>query len=139
MRSIGYNEAALERVQVRLGERAQLVKWIVADAANVEPTESYDLWHDRAAFHFLTEQEDIVHYVEALSGHVRPGGAVIMGTFSENGPDKCSGLTIRKYSEESLSLVLSHYLNKIRCITVDHHTPFNTTQSFLFCGFRKPM
>jgi hypothetical protein len=95
------------------------------------------VWHDRATFHFLTTQEQIDAYIELASRSIRPGGFMAIGTFSEIGPTKCSGLNIRQYSEESLTTTLNYYFRKIKCINEDHVTPFNTIQNFLFCSFAK--
>lgn len=131
------SEAALVRAQQRLGDNAALVKWIVADVVNFQPTETYDVWHDRAAFHFLTEELDIVTYIHIAQTHIRPNGVLILGTFSEEGPKKCSGIEIRQYSETTMTERLEQFFEKIRCITVNHTTPFSTTQRFVFCSFRK--
>ncbi|MDX2068114.1 MAG: class I SAM-dependent methyltransferase [Haliscomenobacter sp.] len=128
---------ALERAQNRLGERAQAVKWILADAAKFEPTEQYDFWHDRAAFHFLTTTADIQHYAQMAAQAVKPGGFLVIGTFSEQGPKKCSGLEIKQYSEQSLVQVFDHQFQKIRCQQVDHLTPTQAIQQFTFCAFQK--
>ena len=129
--------AALERAKKRLGDRASNVKWIVADAATFIPTEKYDFWHDRAALHFLTKEEEIENYVEAIKEGMTETGVLILGTFSEQGPTKCSGIEIKQYSEKSMTDRLSKYFNKVKCITVDHKTPFDTTQNFIFCSFKK--
>jgi len=142
--SIGYtditvldiSEAALSRAKTRLGQRAAMVKWIVADAATFTPTEKYDLWHDRAAFHFLTNETDIAHYITTIKASLTNNGRLVVGTFSENGPKKCSGIEIRQYSEQTLSEKLQACFEKIKCLTVDHLTPFNTIQNFLFCSFK---
>lgn len=131
------SEAALNRAKERLGEKASDVKWIVADAASFEPTEKYDFWHDRAAFHFLTEEKEIEAYLEIIQKNLSPEGILIIGTFSENGPKKCSGIDIKQYSEESMTAQLNKYFDKIKCITIDHKTPFDTIQNFVFCSFRK--
>ena len=131
------SEAALERAKKRLGKKAGLVTWIVADAAHFEPSGKYDIWHDRAAFHFLTEENEINHYIQTIKKHLNKNGLLVVGTFSEQGPDKCSGIEIKKYSETSLSKRLQKFFEKIRCITVDHITPFNTIQNFLFCSFKQ--
>jgi SAM-dependent methyltransferase len=133
------SEVALEKAKQRLGVKAGLVKWIVADAANFSPTGQYDFWHDRAAFHFLTKENEIDHYISALRKGIKPSGILILGTFSEQGPKKCSGIEIKQYSELSMTERLQKFFDKIKCITVDHRTPFNTIQNFLFCSFhRKP-
>jgi ubiquinone/menaquinone biosynthesis C-methylase UbiE len=130
------SEGALNRAKARLGEKAELVKWIVADAAIFTPTEKYDIWHDRAAFHFLTNEPDIESYILTIERALNKDGRLIVGTFSENGPTKCSGIEIRQYSEQTLSQRLEAYFQKIKCITVDHLTPFNTLQNFVFCSFK---
>ena len=91
--------AAIDRAKQRLGDRANKVKWIVADAANFKPTEKYDFWHDRAAFHFLTDEQEISNYIETAQQNINPTGVLVIGTFSEQGPKKCSGIEIKQYSE----------------------------------------
>lgn len=129
--------AALERAKLRIGRQADLVKWIVADAASFAPTEQYDFWHDRAAFHFLTSEQEIDQYLHIVQNNVTTNGTLIIGTFSESGPNKCSGIDTKQYSETSMANRLKKYFEKIKCITVDHVTPFNTLQNFIFCSFKK--
>ncbi|MBL0912353.1 MAG: class I SAM-dependent methyltransferase [Bacteroidia bacterium] len=129
------SEAAIQRAQQRLGKDADKVRWIVSDVCDFEPEGSYDVWHDRAAFHFLTEAAQLEKYRHIAREAVR--GYMIMGTFSEDGPTKCSGLDIRQYNADTLRAALTADFEKIRCITEDHETPFGTTQNFLFCSFRK--
>ncbi|MBK8885445.1 MAG: methyltransferase domain-containing protein [Saprospiraceae bacterium] len=131
------SESAIERAKVRLGQKAQNVKWIVADAATFVPTEQYDFWHDRAAFHFLTEENEISNYLETAQKSINPKGILVIGTFSEQGPKKCSGIEIKQYSETSMTDRLKIFFEKIKCITVDHITPFDTIQNFVFCSFKK--
>jgi ubiquinone/menaquinone biosynthesis C-methylase UbiE len=131
------SESALERAKHRLGNRAKMVKWIVADAVAFKPSEKYDFWHDRAAFHFLTDEQDIESYINNVQKSIKPNGILVIGTFSENGPKKCSGIEIRQYSEKSMTDRLKKYFEKIKCITVDHVTPSDTVQNFVFCSFRK--
>lgn len=126
---------ALERAQTRLGDAAQKIKWIVTDITAFQPTETYDIWHDRAAFHFLTTPEQISKYVDIAEKYIT--GYMILGTFSKNGPTKCSGLEITQYNEESLSEKFKSGFEKIKCITEDHTTPFETVQNFVFCSFKK--
>ncbi len=130
--------SALNRAKLRLGEKATSVKWIEADASNFEPQEKYDFWHDRAAFHFLTNANEIEQYLQTVQQNINPNGILVMGTFSEQGPTKCSGINIKQYSEHSLTSLLKKSFEKIKCITVDHITPFETIQQFVFCSFRKP-
>jgi SAM-dependent methyltransferase len=131
------SEAAIDRAKLRLGDRAKNVKWIVADAANFKPHEKYDFWHDRAAFHFLTDETEISNYLKTAQENISPKGVLVIGTFSESGPKKCSGIEIKQYSETTMTERLKTFFEKIKCITVDHKTPFETIQNFVFCSFRK--
>jgi len=131
------SEKAIEKTKVRLGENASKVKWIVADAASFESDEKYDFWHDRAAFHFLTEKMEVENYVKNASQLMAKNGKLAIGTFSESGPMKCSGIEIQQYSEASLSKVFSRYFEKQKCFTVDHQTPSGAIQNFVFCSFMK--
>ena len=126
---------ALEKAQNRLGDKAKKINWVVSDITEFEPKTTYDIWHDRATFHFLTTTEQISKYMETARKSVN--GYLTIGTFSENGPTKCSGLDIKQYNEETLTNELNNGFNKIRCVTEDHLTPFNTTQNFLFCSFKR--
>ncbi|MES2554588.1 MAG: class I SAM-dependent methyltransferase [Bacteroidota bacterium] len=128
---------ALERAKVRLGDKASAVKWIVSDASTFVPTETYDFWHDRAVFHFLTDEKDVENYLKVLAKGVKADGVLILGTFSEEGPVKCSGIPIRQYSEKSMTEKLAVIFDKVKCLTVDHTTPFDTIQNFIFCSFRR--
>lgn len=126
---------AIERAKLRLGKKAEQVKWIVSDITEFVPQEKYDLWHDRAAFHFLISEEQADKYVEIAHNGISDKGILILGTFSESGPKKCSALDIKQYSEKSMSEKFVKYFKRFKCITEDHQTPFNTTQNFLFCSF----
>ena len=129
------SENALKRAKERLGEKADKINWVVSDVTEFKPDDSYDVWHDRATFHFLTTPEQIAKYISIANNAVN--GYMTIGTFSENGPQKCSGLEIKQYSETELQAQLSQKFSKIRCVTEDHKTPFNTLQNFLFCSFKK--
>lgn len=131
------SEASLTRAKIRLGEKASLVKWIVADASDFHPDRKYALWHDRAAFHFLTEEKQIANYIATVENFILKNGHLIIGTFSENGPTKCSGLEIQQYNEHSLHRRFEKYFERINCMRVDHLTPSKNIQNFLFCSFRK--
>jgi SAM-dependent methyltransferase len=128
---------AIERTKQRLGEKADKVNWIVSDISEFEPSVLFDLWHDRAAFHFLTTENKIYKYVSIAEDSIKKNGYLVLGTFSENGPKKCSGLEIKQYSEASMSARFEVSFERIKCISEDHKTPFNTVQNFLFCSFRK--
>ena len=129
--------ASLDRAKQRLGDRSTKVKWIVADAATFKPTEQYDFWHDRAAFHFLTQEQEITNYIDIIQKSIKPKGVLVIGTFSEQGPKKCSGIEIKQYSETTMTDRLKKFFEKVKCITVDHTTPFDTIQNFIFCSFKK--
>ena len=128
---------AIERARQRLGNKAAKVHWLVSDVTEFRPEVQFDLWHDRAAFHFLTTEDKIQKYISIAGKAIRKNGYFILGTFSENGPLKCSGLEIRQYSEISMSERFDPYFQKIKCINEDHHTPSNAIQNFLFCSFRR--
>ncbi|MFL5789349.1 MAG: class I SAM-dependent methyltransferase [Flavisolibacter sp.] len=128
---------AIQRARQRLGDKEAKVHWIISDITDFLPPVKFDFWHDRAAFHFLTTEEAIYKYVSIAEDAIKKDGYLILGTFSENGPKKCSGLEIRHYSEASLSARFEVAFERIKCITEDHITPFNTIQNFLFCSFKK--
>lgn len=129
--------SSLDRAKQRLGDRSSKVKWIVADASTFKPTEQYDFWHDRAAFHFLTKEQEITNYIDTVQKSIKPNGVLVIGTFSKQGPKQCSGIEIRQYSEMTMTKRLKKYFEKVKCIRVDHQTPFNTIQNFIFCSFKK--
>jgi hypothetical protein len=129
------SENALLRAQKRLGDKAQKVRWIVSDITQFEPTEQYDVWHDRATFHFLTAEKQVNFYQNLTAKAVK--GYLTIATFSKNGPKKCSGLEICQYDEADLEAVLTEQFDKIKCINEDHTTPFGTQQNFTFCSFKK--
>jgi trans-aconitate methyltransferase len=126
---------ALERAKKRLGKNAEKISWIVSDITEFKPETTYDIWHDRATFHFLTTPEQIKTYVEITEKWVT--NFLIIGVFSENGPKKCSGLYIKQYSETELENQFSNSFKKLKCTTEDHITPFETAQNFTFCAFEK--
>jgi len=129
------SEHALDKAKRRLGNKTSLVNWIVTDILDFNPSIKYDLWHDRAAFHFFTKSSEISKYIQVARQFVKR--YLTIATFSNKGPKKCSGLQIRQYSEELIQKELSEGFSKIRCITEDHITPFNSKQNFLFCSFKK--
>ncbi|HCY82752.1 MAG TPA: SAM-dependent methyltransferase [Xanthomarina gelatinilytica] len=131
------SEKAIAKAKKRLGEKAGKVNWIVSDIIEFEPDTSFDVWHDRATFHFLTMEEQIKKYIKIATKFV--SGYLIIGTFSQNGPKKCSGLEIKQYNEEELTSELKKGFDKIRCVSEDHTTPFNTIQNFLFCSFKRQL
>lgn len=126
---------ALEKAKKRLGKKAAEVQWIVSDVTHFQSSETYDLWHDRAAFHFLTTKEEIEKYASITNKYVV--NSLIIGTFSKQGPTKCSGLEISQYDENGLTKIFENHFEKVKCLTEDHITPFGTVQNFQFCSFRK--
>ena len=129
------SEKALERAKKRLGEKASKVNWIVSDITTFAPDRQYDVWHDRAVFHFLTVAEQISKYKAIVEKVVAKN--MIIGTFSDEGPKKCSGLDVQQYNETSLPQQFADSFDTTECKRVNHTTPFDTTQNFIFCVFKK--
>ena len=127
--------AAIDRAKVRLNANASKVNWIIADITKFEPKESYDFWHDRAVFHFLTEPIEIEKYQKLVASAVNKNGTLIVGTFSEKGPLKCSGIEIKRYSESELIRCFANDFKAVEHFQVDHETPFKTIQNFTFVRF----
>ena len=131
------SESALAAAKTRLGQAAAQVTWIVADVVGWKPRQRYDLWHDRAAFHFLTEEADRTAYVECLREALRPGGHAIIATFALDGPERCSGLQVIRYDAARLAGVLGGAFNLLETRRHDHRTPMGSIQSFQFSVFRR--
>lgn len=131
------SEAALERAKNRLGDKANKVHWIVSDITEFNTAIKFDFWHDRAVFHFLTDAISIEKYVTLVGKSIAENGNFLLGTFSENGPLKCSGLEIKQYSENTMKNTFKEKFNTVKCFTENHLTPFETIQNFQFCGFKK--
>ena len=129
--------AALDAAKERLGERGAGVEWVVADVTTWEPSQTYDLWHDRATFHFLTNASDRSAYVRHLKKAVRSGGHVIMGTFALDGPERCSGLSVMRYDAGMLGAILGTDFRLIDFRRHDHTTPWGVVQRFQFSTFRR--
>jgi SAM-dependent methyltransferase len=125
---------AIERSRQRLGPAAASVHWIAGDITQTSlPPAAYDLWHDRAVFHFLTEPGQRVEYIRQLTQSLKPDGHLIIATFGPQGPEKCSGLPTMRYDAQSLSQQFSPAFRLIRSAIVAHTTPFGTEQQFLYC------
>lgn len=131
------SEAALAAARSRLGEIGGRVTWVAADVTIWEPSRTYDIWHDRAAFHFLTEREDQAAYVARLRRAVRPGGHAIIGTFAPDGPERCSGLLVSRYDAPGLAATLGRSFELIDARRHEHVTPWGATQKFQFSTFRR--
>ena len=131
------SENAIERIKNRLGANAEKVTFIVSDILDFQPKTTFDVWHDRASFHFLTYEKDIETYQKLVSNSVAESGFLFLGTFSENGPLKCSGLEITQYSEAKFERIFGADFTKLKCFVENHPTPFDTIQNFIFCAFKK--
>lgn len=129
------SEKALEETKKRLGRRSDGVDWIVADITTWNPSDNYDLWHDRAAFHFLTDPADRDAYVVSLKKALRPGGHLIIATFAPDGPERCSGLPIVRYDPAALASALGSEFKLVDSRRDDHETPGGSTQHFQFSRF----
>ena len=129
------SETAIEHAKERLGQKSGAVTWIVSDILNFNPTEKYDCWHDRATFHFLTSEAQRLAYTGIARSAV--SGYLTIGTFADNGPEKCSGLVVKQYSSEALTREFEPGFERIKCIQDDHITPAGVVQHFTFCSFKK--
>lgn len=129
--------AALEKSKRRLASRASQVRWIVADVTTWKPDRQYRAWHDRAVFHFLTTKEQRLAYRSVLEQAVAPGGTVVFGTFALDGPERCSGLPVQRYSPESLAAELGPAFACTAVRWIDHATPAGKVQRFQFSRFNR--
>lgn len=124
--------------KVRLGAKAEQVEWFIADITSAElPKDHFDVWHDRAVFHFLTDAEDRRKYVELVMRSLKLGGHIIVASFGLDGPQKCSGLDVVRYSPESMHNEFGNSFNLVESIGEEHQTPFGSTQDFVYCYCRK--
>ena len=132
------SDAALMVSKSRLGSRADQVQWVVADVTEWEPQGlAYDIWHDRAAFHFLTEERDRMAYVARLIKAIKSGGHAIIGTFAPDGPERCSGLPVARYDAQSLGRAVGDAFELIETLRHEHRTPWGSEQHFQFSLFRR--
>jgi trans-aconitate methyltransferase len=129
------SSAALAATRARLGARAEQVEWIAADVTTWTPPRQYDVWHDRAAFHFLTDPADQLAYITRLKGALRPDGHAIIATFAPDGPEKCSGLPVQRYDSASLQDRLGDGFKLLDSRREAHVTPWASTQWFQFSRF----
>ena len=131
------SEKALATAKARLGARCEKVKWVAADVTAWEPSQTYNVWHDRAAFHFLTEPKDRAAYAARVRRAVGAGGHVIIGTFALDGPERCSGLPVVRHDAVSVGAILGPSFELIESRNHDHQTPMGTMQRFQFSRFRR--
>lgn len=130
------SEAALQCSKSRLGDIAKNVEWIVADITETEEVGSFDIWHDRAVFHFLTSKEQQSRYRELAEKSISSGGYLIISTFGLNGPNQCSGIDVCRYDAEGLARVLGNSFHLEKSFTEIHTTPWNSEQEFIYGVFR---
>lgn len=135
--ALDLSESALAAARARLGEREKSVKWIVDDITKWEPTQVYDIWHDRAVFHFLVNPKDRIAYSQRLSQSIVPDGHVIIATFATDGPEKCSGLAVARYSPTTLAHTLGADFSLLAHQFHVHKTPWGNPQSFQYSLFRR--
>ena len=129
------SEAALSKARARLGESAAKVRWITADVTTWQPDATYDIWHDRAALHFLTEPDAQRAYVERLKLALKPGGQAIIATFALDGPEKCSGLPVVRHSAGTIGALLGPEFHLVETLRHEHTTPWDSVQKFQFSTF----
>ena len=128
---------ACSKSKISLGNKRDLVEWHVVNVLDFNTEKNFSIWHDRAVFHFLISKEDVEKYKQVALKKIVKGGYLILGTFSVNGPEKCSGLNVSRYSPESLKKIFNPEFKMIESFTIDHKTPFDTIQNFLFSIFKK--
>jgi trans-aconitate methyltransferase len=131
------SEAALAAARRRLGPRAATVDWVVADVTEWTPPRTFDLWHDRAAFHFLVDEADRRAYRERLLAALRTGGHVIIGTFAPDGPQKCSALPVVRHDADAIAAFLGDGFRRVATLRHAHVTPWGATQAFQFAAFTR--
>lgn len=127
----------IEHTKTKLGENGKNIKWIVSDILDFKLKQRYDLWHDRAAFHFLTRKSNIVKYVTIVGKGIKKNGYFVLATFSKSGPKKCSGFDIMQYDKEKLQELFGEQFTLIKSFEEVHRTPYNTEQNFIYNLFQK--
>ena len=135
--AVDISAAALDQLRTRLGEQARVVRFVRADALSVEFDHPIDVWHDRAVFHFFVDPADSAAYVARAASSVRPGGHVVIATFSERGPEQCSGLPVTRYSADRLAAVFGGGFELVEALEQDHLTPWGAAQSFTHAVLRR--
>ena len=131
------SEGAIAQSKARLGPRALGVHWLVGDVTTMDlPEHGFDFWHDRAVFHFLTEDSDRTRYVAAVRHALKPGGHIVVATFGLEGPERCSGLPVVRYSPEGIHAQFGSQFAKTGSDDEVHHTPWGSEQEFVYCYCR---
>ncbi|MBI1796368.1 MAG: class I SAM-dependent methyltransferase [Candidatus Eisenbacteria bacterium] len=133
------SSAAIAQARERLGTRAAGVRWLVGDVTTIElPEHHYDFWHDRAVFHFLRDEEARRRYIAAVRHTLKPGGHVVVATFGPEGPEKCSGLDVMRYTAEGIHDEFGERFRRIGDASETHVTPWGSEQEFVYCYCRMP-
>ena len=128
---------ALMRTKEKMGDAANTVNWVESDVLDLDEFNKYDVIHDRATFHFITNEDDIKKYVDIISGAIIKGGHLVISTFAITGPEKCSNLQLSQYSSSGLAQVFNENFKLIRVVNEVHTSPYNTKQDFIFCLFAR--
>jgi cyclopropane fatty-acyl-phospholipid synthase-like methyltransferase len=128
---------SLEKLEERIAANPIKVNLIESDIVKFVPPQKYNLWHDRATFHFLTSLEEVEKYLQIAHDALEMDGYLIISTFSKTGPEKCSGLSVTHYSEDDLKKLFGKYFQNIKCFEDTHETPWGSKQDFIYCGFKK--
>jgi 2-polyprenyl-3-methyl-5-hydroxy-6-metoxy-1,4-benzoquinol methylase len=128
---------AIGKAKSRLGKNAEKIKWITGDIVDFNYEKDFDLWHDRAVFHFLLKKDEIYQYIDNAKNAIKQGGHLIIGTFSDKGPDKCSGLPVNQYSISNLESTFFPHFKLIQALNLDHYTPSGQVQNYSFCCFER--
>jgi 2-polyprenyl-3-methyl-5-hydroxy-6-metoxy-1,4-benzoquinol methylase len=131
------SENAINRAKTRLANKSKNVTFIISDILDFSTENLFDYWHDRASFHFLTTTNQIQKYAEIVSQSIAENGKMMIATFNENGPKKCSGLDITQYNDQKIKAVFEPRFKLTSSIDTAHKTPFETLQNFIFCEFQK--
>jgi len=131
------SEKALERIKNRLAGETNKISFEAVDVTQYSSPKQYDLWHDRAVFHFLSDKADIEKYTKIVAEKLPPGGYLIIGTFSDKGPEMCSNLKVQQYSEDELTACFENKFSRIKCFGENHKTPSGSIQNFTFCVFKR--
>ena len=132
------SSVALQLARERIGSQSEVINWLVADITQVQlPHNFYDVWHDRAVFHFLTNAADRQQYVKTVMSSVKTGGHAVIATFAIDGPSRCSGLEIVRYNSDSLHNEFGNNFDLVHTTNESHKTPFGIEQKFIYCYFRK--
>lgn len=129
--------SGIDHARARLGAQSRKVTWLVQDVTDFTPEWQFDIWHDRAVFHYLTSEADRMHYIQSLGTALKPGGQAIIATFSENGPMACSGLDVMRYTPESLDHAIGQSFYLSESLVEEYRTPDGGIQQFIYCRFRR--